>query len=124
MRNVRRFTTFIAFCAFLFAGVVLYAGNSQPTGFKVGGIQVATIRSDEISVPAEFRVALYENLIRQLEKQGFEHVYRDGDRNSADVPNLVILHSTVRQFTPGSEKALQATTVAGDTSLSVISQRH
>jgi len=62
MRNGRRFTTVLAFCAFLFAGVVLCAGNSQPTGFKVRGIQVATIQSDEISVPAEFRVALYENL--------------------------------------------------------------
>ena len=85
----------------------------------MGGIQVATIQSDEISVPAEFRVALYENLVRQLEKQGFEHVYRDGDRNSADVPNLVILHSTVRQFKPGSEKARQVTTVAGATSIRV-----
>jgi hypothetical protein len=119
MRNVRRFTTFLASCAFFFAGVVLYAGNNQPTGFKAGGIQVATIQSDEISVPAEFRVALYENLVRQLEKQGFEHVYRDGDRNSADVPNLVILHSTVRQFKPGSEKARQVTTVAGATSIRV-----
>ena len=119
MRNGRRFTTLLAFCAFLFAGVVLYAGNSQPTGFKVGSIQVATIQSDEISVPAEFRVALYENLVRQLEKQGFEHVYRDGDRNSADVPNLVILHSAVRQFKPGSEKARQVTTVAGATSITV-----
>jgi len=118
MRNVRRFTTFLVFCAFLLAGVVLYAGNGQPT-VKVRGIQVATIQSDEISVPAEFRVALYENLVRQLEKQGFEHVYRDGDRNSAGVPNLVILHSTVRQFKPGSEKARQVTTVAGATSIRV-----
>jgi hypothetical protein len=69
MRNCRRFTTLLAFCAFLFAGVVLYAGNNQPTGFKVRGIQVATIQSDEISVPAEFRVALYENLVRQLESR-------------------------------------------------------
>jgi len=119
MRNVRRFTTFLASCAFFFAGVVLYAGNNQPTGFKAGGIQVATIQSDEISVPAEFRVALYENLVRQLEKQGFEHVYRDGDLNSTNVPNLVIPHSRVRQFKPGSEKARDMTTVAGATSITV-----
>jgi len=119
MRNLRRFTILLAFCAFLFAGIVLHAGNSQPTGFKLGSIQVATIQSDEISVPLEFRVALYENLVRQLEKQGFEHVYREGDRNSADVPNLVVLHSTVRQFKPGSEKARQVTTIAGATSITV-----
>ena len=119
MRNGRRFTTLLAFCAFLFAGVVLCAGNSQPTGFKVRGIQVATIQSDEISVPAEFRVALYENLVRQLEKQGFEHVYRDGDRRAADAADLVVLHSTVRGFKAGSARARHVTTVAGATSVTI-----
>lgn len=119
MRNLPRFATSLAICAFLYPGVVLHAGTSQPTGMKVESIQVATIQSDEIAVPAEFRAALYENLVRQLEKKGFEHVYRDGDRHSAGVSNLVILHSTVRQFKPGSEKARQVTTVAGATSISV-----
>ena len=44
------------------------------------------IQSDEIKLPAEFQVALYENLIQQLgKKAGFLHVYRDGDRNAANV---------------------------------------
>jgi hypothetical protein len=92
---------------------------NETTKMKAAGIQVAVIQSDEIAVPAEFRVALYENLIRQLEKRGFQHVYRDGDRNAASAANLVVLHSTVRRFKPGSEKARQVTTVAGATSVDI-----
>jgi hypothetical protein len=85
---------------------------------KVTAIQVLMIQSDEIKLPAEFQISLYENLIQQLQKQrGFEHVYRDGDRNATG--DLVILHSTVRGFKKGSEMARQVTTVAGKTSIDV-----
>ena len=100
------------------SGLALCGGEKRPTKIKAGAIQVAAIQSEETSVPAEFRVALYENLIRQLEKRGF-HVFRDGDRNAASVADLVVLHSTVRHFKHGSEEARQVTTVAGATSISV-----
>src|SRR5260370_12763278 len=78
------------------------------------------IQSDEIKLPAEFQVALYENLIRQLEKHGkFQHVFRDGDRNATSVGDLVVLHSSVRGFNAGSGRARQGTTVAGAASVSV-----
>jgi len=55
-----------------------------------------------------------------LEKQGtFQHVYRDSDRTAANVADLVVLHSTVRGFKAGSERARQVTTVAGATSITV-----
>jgi hypothetical protein len=92
----------------------------QPAKIKASAIQVEMIQSDEIKLPAEFQVALYENLIRQLEKHGkFQHVFRDGDRNATSVGDLVVLHSTVRGFKAGSERARQVTTVAGATSVSV-----
>jgi hypothetical protein len=78
------------------------------------------IRSDEIKMPAEFQISLYENLVRRLEKQGgFEHVYRDGDRRAASAPDLIVLHSTVRGFKAGSERARRVTTVAGATSITI-----
>ena len=104
--------------ALLLGGRAL-CGEKKLTKIKMAGIQVVMIQSDDIAVPAEFRVALYENLIRQLEKRGFQHVYRDGDRNAASVAELVVLHSTVRRFKAGSEKARQVTTVAGATSINV-----
>ena len=94
--------------------------SAQPVKAKVSAIQVEMIHSDEIKLPAEFQISLYENLVRQLEKQGgFEHVYRDGDRRAADAPDLVVLHSTVRGFKAGSERARRVTTVAGATSITI-----
>jgi hypothetical protein len=104
--------------ALFFSGRAVCDGK-EATKIKAAGIQVSMIQSDEIAVPAEFRVALYENLIRQLEKRGFQHVYRDGDRNAAGAANLVVLHSTVRRFKAGNEMARQVTTVAGATSINV-----
>lgn len=78
------------------------------------------IQSDEITLPAEFQVAIYENLIRQLEKKtSFLHVYRDGDRSAANVPSLIIFHGTVSGFKQGSEEKRQVTTVAGATLITV-----
>jgi len=94
--------------------------SAQPVKTKASAIQVEMIRSDEIKLPAEFQISLYENLVRQLEKQGgFEHVYRDGDRRATDAPDLVVLHSTVRGFKAGSERARHVTTVAGATSVTI-----
>ncbi len=83
-------------------------------------IEIMMIQSDEIQLPAEFQISLYENLIQQMQKKGgFAHVYRDGERDSSSAPNLVILRGTVRGFKKGSEMARQVTTVAGATSITV-----
>ena len=112
----------VAICLSVFALLLAARAlcrETEPTKIKAAGIQVALIQADEIAVPGEFKVALYENLVRQLQKRGFQHVYRDGDRSAAGVADLVVLHSTVRHFKPGSEKARQVTTVAGATSISI-----
>jgi hypothetical protein len=104
----------------LFAGRGLRAQDKPSAKIKASSISVAMIQSDEIKLPAEFQVALYEDLIQQLQKKGgFEHVYREGDRNAANAPDLVVLHSTVRGFKQGSEQLRQVTTVAGATSINV-----
>jgi hypothetical protein len=105
----------LVFTAFSFS-----AEKTEPAKIKASAIQVEMIQSDEIKLPEEFQVSLYENLIRQLEKQGgFQHVYRDGDRNAANAADLVVLYSTVRGFKAGSERARQVTTVKGATSVSI-----
>lgn len=96
------------------------AEDRHETKRNASDIAVTMIQSEEIRLPAEFQIALYENLIQQLQKKsGFHHVYREGDRNSAEASNLIVLHSTVRGFKKGSEMARQVTTVAGATSISV-----
>ena len=122
MTNLFRLMT----CSCVFAVMLLVGRQSQaqsdlytPT-IKASAIKVEMIQSDEIKLPGEFQVALYENLIQQLGKKApFLHVYRDGDHNAANGPGLVVLHSTVRGFKPGSEKTRQVTTVAGATSITI-----
>jgi hypothetical protein len=111
-------------CSWLFATMTLAAPLLQAQGntakMKASVLQVEMIQSDEIKLPAEFQVALYENLIQQLGKRAsFLHVYRDGDHDAANAPELIVLHSTVRGFKAGSEKMRQVTTVAGATSITI-----
>ena len=119
MKHLPKLGVLLCLSVMFSSGFALCGGKERPNKIRAAAIQVALIQSDETSVPAEFRVALYENLIRQLEKRGFQHVYREGDRNAAGVADLVVLHSTVRSFKRGSEEARQVTTVAGATSISV-----
>jgi hypothetical protein len=104
----------------LFVGRGLRAQDKPPVKIKASSISVAMIQSDEVKLPAEFQMSLYEDLIQQLQKKGgFQHVYREGDRNAANAADLVVLHSTVRGFKQGSEQVRQLTTVAGATSIDV-----
>jgi hypothetical protein len=119
MRRILNAAVWMSLFTLVFATSPLLAQKSKPAKIKAAALQVEMIQSDEIKLPGEFQVALYENLIRQLEKQGFSHVYRDGDRNAPSVADLVILHSTVRGFKAGSERARQVTTVSGATSITV-----
>jgi hypothetical protein len=104
----------------MFGGPGLRAQQQKPAKIKASAIKVDMIQSDEIKLPAEFQVSLYEDLVQQLQKRGgFQHVYRQGDRNAASASDLVVLHSTVRGFKEGSERLRQVTTVAGATSISI-----
>jgi hypothetical protein len=92
----------------------------KPVKIKASAVQVDMIHSDEIKLPAEFQVSMYEDLIRQLQKKGgFAHVYREGDRNAASVPDLVILRSNVTGLKEGSQRKREVTTVAGETEIKI-----
>jgi hypothetical protein len=103
-----------------FAGLLLRAQEKQPAKVKASAIQVMMIQANQIALPIEFQVSLYENLIRQLEKKnGFEHVYRDGDKKAASASDLVVVQCAVQSFNKGSETMREVTTVAGATSITV-----
>lgn len=120
MRGLRKLSCVTAsFVLMLLCGFETQA-NDKPAKIKASAIQVDMIHSDEIKLPAEFQVSMYEDLIRQLEKEGgFAHVYREGDRNAASSPDLVILRSNVIGFKEGSQRKREVTTVAGETSIRI-----
>jgi hypothetical protein len=88
--------------------------------FKFSAIQVQQIQSEDVKLPAEFQMSLYENVIEQVDKtKRFQHVYRDGESSAMNAPDLVTLHCTVTGFKQGSAMARQVTTVAGTTTIAV-----
>lgn len=104
----------------LFTGSTASAQDKAQAKIQASSIQILMVQSDEVKLPVEFQLALYENLIEQVQKTNkFQHVYRDGDTAAANAAGLVILHSNVYGFKKGSEGKRQVTTVAGATQIKV-----
>ena len=105
---------------FFFTGSVTSAHDNTNPKIHASSIQILMSQSDEVKLPIEFQLALYENLIEQIKKTNkFQHVYRDGDTAASSDTDLVILHSNVYGFKKGSEEKRQVTTVAGATQIKV-----
>ncbi len=119
LRMISRATIFLMVMLLCGFGAVAQ-DKPKPVKIKASAIQVDMIHSDEIKLPAEFQVSMYEDLVRQMEKKGgFAHVYREGDRNAASATDLVILRSNVTGFKEGSQRKREVTTVAGETEIKI-----
>jgi hypothetical protein len=119
-RFFRTFASVYLFTFMIWLAPVLRAQEKPAAKMKASAIKVEMIQSAELKVPVEFQVAMYENLIRELDKKGgFAHVYREGDRNGAGAADLVVLHSTIRGFIEGSQRKREVTTITGATTITV-----
>jgi hypothetical protein len=86
-------------------------------------VQVDQVDSDSVDLAYSFQIAIYENLVDELNKtKRFEHVFRDGDRRAGEVPNLLVLKTTVEKYAQGSETRRAVTSVSGATKLTVRTQ--
>jgi hypothetical protein len=86
-------------------------------------VQVDQVDPGNLDLAYSFQIAIYENLVEELKKtKQFPQVFRDGDLKASEVPNLLVLKTTVEQYTPGSETQRAVTTVSGATKLTVRSQ--
>ena len=118
--NFRNASLFSVLMALSLTGPLLSAQTKQPVKTKTLGVQVKMIQSDEITLPAEFQVSLYENLIDQLQKKAvFQRVYRDGDQAANNGDDLITLQCSVVKFKKGSETLREVTTLAGATSMTL-----
>jgi hypothetical protein len=90
---------------------------------KEWSVQVERIDPGQMDLALSFQVAIYENLLQELNKtKRFKQVLREGDSKAGGVPNLLILKTTVVKYTRGSETKRAVTTVSGATLLTVQSQ--
>ena len=86
-------------------------------------VQVEKVDSGHLDLAHSFQLAIYENLLEELNKtKKFKVVLREGDSKASEVPNLLILKTTVVKYAPGSETRRAVTTVSGATKLTVQSQ--
>src|SRR5690242_10460747 len=86
-------------------------------------VQVERIDAGDLDLAHSFQVAIYENLLEELNKtKQFKNVVREGDRKAGEIPDLLILKTVVLKYTPGSETKRAVTTVSGATKLTVRSQ--
>jgi hypothetical protein len=86
-------------------------------------VQVDQVDSGNLDLAYSFQIAIYENLVVELNKtKQFQQVLRDGDVRAGELPDLLVLKTTVQKYTPGSETRRAVTTVSGATKLTVRSQ--
>jgi hypothetical protein len=87
---------------------------------SASAIQIEPVNAGDISIPIEFRAAIYEYLVMRVRQSGtFKQVFRSGDRAAAGVRDLVTLHTTVEKFRQGSQMQREITTVLGSTNIGV-----
>jgi len=98
------------------------SGGSSGSGSQ-WSVQVERIDPGHLELAHSFQVAIYENLLEELNKTNrFTYVVREGDSKASEIPDLLILKTTVVKYTPGSETQRAVTTVSGSTKLTVQSQ--
>jgi hypothetical protein len=111
---------------FLMLAATLAVAAPKPATPKLhaSAIQIDVVNVGDVSIPAEFRYAIYERLIEQVRASGiFKTVYRSGDKAAANVPDLVTLHTSVDAFQEGSQmKRELAPVVVGSTKVDVTAQ--
>jgi len=86
-------------------------------------VQVERVNPSDLGLAPSFQLAIYESLLQELNKtKRFHQVLREGDRRASEIPNLLILETTIVKYTPGSETRRAVTTISGATKLTVRSQ--
>jgi hypothetical protein len=98
------------------------SGGSSGSGTR-WSVQVERIDPGNLNLAHSFQVAIYEDLLEELNKtKRFKYVLRDGDSEASEIPDLLILKTMVVKYPPGSETQRAVTTVSGATKLTVRSQ--
>ena len=121
----------VALAVIILSGPGRLAGQTAAAKFPAGNgtsgprwsVQVDQVDSGNLDLAYSFQIAIYENLVEELNKtKQFQQVFRDGDLRAGALPNLLVLKTTVEKYTPGSETRRAVTTVSGATKLTVRSQ--
>jgi hypothetical protein len=115
----RRAFVFLSSFLMLSATAFVAAQGAKPK-LSASAVQVAMLDAGDVQIPAEFRYAIYEQLVEHVQASGaFQKVYRAGDHAAAGVPDLVTLHTKMEGFKEGSQTVREVTTVFGATTVDI-----
>ena len=102
------------------------AGRKSGSTLEADGkwsVQVEEVGCDDVNLDPAFRVAIYEDLLTEVEKTNkFEQIYRSGDHRAESRGALLTLKIKVLEFEAGSETKRAVTTVTGATKIKVQSE--
>jgi hypothetical protein len=113
---MNRRATFVFIASFSALSASAVAQTAAKPKISVSAIQIAMVEAGDVQIPAEFRYAVYEQLVERVRASGaFQKVFRVGDRGADGVPDLVTLHTTIESFKEGSQTKREVTTVLGAT---------
>lgn len=93
---------------------------AKPKAPPASAILVEPVNSGDVNIPAEFRMAIYENLVEKIQSSGiYARVFRSGDRRADNISGLVTLSTEVDRFKEGNQAEREITTVMGATKVAL-----
>ena len=92
------------------------AAPGKPKEPPASAILVEPVDSGDVNIPAEFRLAIYEDLVEQIQSSGiYARVFRSGDHRADNISGLVTLRTEVDRFKEGNQAEREIITVVGAT---------
>jgi hypothetical protein len=92
------------------------AETARPKSPQASAILVEPVDSGDVSIPAEFRLAIYEDIVEKLQASGiYARVFRSGDHRADEITDLVTLNTEVEKFKAGNQPEREIVTVLGAT---------
>ena len=94
------------------------AAPTKPKSPPASAILVEPVNSGDISIPAEFRLAMYEDIVERLQTSGiYARVFLSGDHRADSIADLVTLTTEVEKFKEGNQAEREIITVMGATTV-------
>jgi hypothetical protein len=94
------------------------AGSARPKSPPASAILVEPVDSGDVNIPAEFRLAVYEDIVEKLQSSGiYARVFRSGDHRADGIAGLLTLNTEVEKFKAGNQPEREIVTVLGATTV-------
>jgi hypothetical protein len=79
--------------------------EAQNQGAQKWSIEVNSVDSADVNPDPDFAAAIYENLLEELAKtKEFKQLLREGNHSMDEVPDILVLKTTVQKYNSGNQR--------------------